>query len=182
MYRRCAGINPMPDNPGFRKIRLIPTPNYKLQRLDAEFCSPAGTYKSSWNIRDEKHLELKFSIPFGCTAELVLPFAPETIYSDSRNPMFLCVKDGVCHLTPGEYSVSYETTETLRHVLSTSNTIEELLQNSKAKEVLTRKFPQFEDTPPHMQKSSFRKLMEQFSGSSASELLRQLDLELADLT
>jgi alpha-L-rhamnosidase len=149
--------------------------------LKAEFRSPAGTYRYSWNVPDEKHVELTFSIPFGCTAELILPFAPTDIYSDSRNPMFSCVKNGICHLTAGEYSVSYETTKTLRHMLSTNNTIEELLQNPKAKDLTMKKFPQFDETPPHMQKFSFRKLMEQYGNSSAAGLMQQLDLELAEL-
>jgi alpha-L-rhamnosidase len=149
--------------------------------LEAEFRSPAGTYKSAWAVLDEEHIELRFTIPFGCTAELVLPFAPHDVYADSKNPMFVYVKEGICHLSAGEYYVTYKATEKLKHTLSTNNTVEELMQNSKAKEVLKRKLPQIEEIPSFMQKSSLRQLMEQYDNSSLAGLLQQLDLELAAL-
>jgi alpha-L-rhamnosidase len=107
VYRHCAGIRPLAEYPGFRKVRLKPEPNYQLKHLEAEYHSASGTYKSAWKVIDENHVELWFTVPFNCSAELVLPYAPD------EEPKVLA---------PGEYHFAYRTTKPLRAILSTNDT------------------------------------------------------------
>jgi alpha-L-rhamnosidase len=107
IFRHAAGINPVEDAPGFRKARLIPTPDERLGFLEAEYRSAAGTFRVAWRMEDSRRLSLRITVPFGCTAELVLPFAPDSVYQDRSNPLFADVRDGICHLRAGEYAVGY---------------------------------------------------------------------------
>jgi alpha-L-rhamnosidase len=83
-------------------------PEYRLKYLDAEFASAAGVYKSNWKVVGESGIEVKITVPFGCEAELVLPYASPSVFEDSSNPMFRSVKDGVCLLEAGEYAAAYD--------------------------------------------------------------------------
>ena len=82
--------------------------------MEAQYDSPSGIYKSAWKLSDPSHVTLSFTVPFGCTAALRLPLAKEEVYQDTRNPMFADVRDGVCHLVSGDYTVSYETAEEVK--------------------------------------------------------------------
>ena len=164
IYRYCAGIKPIAEHPGFRKVLLKPEPNYQLKHLEAEYKSAAGTYKSAWKVLGENHVELWFTVPFNCSAELFLP------YSADETPKIL---------TPGEYHFKYETTNPLRTLLSTKNTTEELLDNPKSRAVLLSALPQAEQTPLKMQKFPFGQLFEQLGHPNAKAVLEELDTKLA---
>lgn len=77
VWRCCAGINPCADPPGFRRVRLSPVPDARLRRLEAEYRSPAGTYKVMWDIIDGNKVDLSVVIPFGCEADLAFPLSDE---------------------------------------------------------------------------------------------------------
>lgn len=112
MYRNMCGINPVEDSPGFRKARLAPQPNKRIQRAKAEFNSAAGRYESGWSYKEDG-LHFEFVIPFNTTAQVLLPEAviDEVIINgksltdsafDARQE-----SDGVeLNLTAGEYQVS----------------------------------------------------------------------------
>jgi alpha-L-rhamnosidase len=51
MYRDMCGLNPLPEAPGFRKVRIAPKPNGRLQYALARHDSPMGMYESGWEIR-----------------------------------------------------------------------------------------------------------------------------------
>lgn len=63
---------------------------------------------------DLAHVELSVTLPFGCTATLRLPYVKEETLQDGTNPLFADVREGICHLEPGCYSVSYETSVPLK--------------------------------------------------------------------
>jgi alpha-L-rhamnosidase len=181
LYRHAAGINPTVENPGFRKILLKPKPNYHLKFLKAEYRTPLGICKSAWNVPDDKHLELSFTIPFGSKAELHLPFAGEAVFNDKTNPLFTDVRDGVCYLGAGEYKVSYETNECLRQIVSTHNTIRELLVNRKAKALIEKMMPQIHQIPSSMLDFSMRQVMAKYGAADMVENMDLLDKTLAEL-
>lgn len=108
MFRRIAGINPVEDAPGFRKVELLPLLNRELGSAEAEYDSPSGIYRSAWRFCDDTHVELWVTVPFGCRAALKLPMAGPAVYEDKTNPLFSDVREGVCYLEPGTYSVVYE--------------------------------------------------------------------------
>jgi alpha-L-rhamnosidase len=72
MYRNMCGINPVEQCPGFRRVKLAPQPNERLQWAKASLHSAAGLYESSWRI-DEGGIHYEFTIPFDAVAEVTLP-------------------------------------------------------------------------------------------------------------
>ncbi len=115
IYSRCAGIMQDEEVPGFKRVIFCPQVSLALGSVEAAYNSAAGIWRSSWKASDEEHLEVKVSVPFGCSAELLLPLAPEGIYEEnSDNPVFANVKDGRCFLEAGEYCVSYQTAGSMR--------------------------------------------------------------------
>ena len=93
MWRTIAGINPLPDAPGFKKVLLRPVADSRLQHADAVYHSASGTYRVSWAYEDETHIRLKVTVPFDCEAELVLPQATD---------------QETYHLEAGEFELLYE--------------------------------------------------------------------------
>ena len=112
MFRHCAGIQPCEDAPGFTKVGFIPVLNWELRSMDGRYDSPSGLWRCAWELTDPSHVKLSVSVPFGCSATLRLPMAGEKVY-EKANPMFVSVKDGLCYLEPGNYTVEYETVESL---------------------------------------------------------------------
>ncbi len=113
MFRHAAGINPAEGTVGFQKVAFAPRLSWKLRSMEGEYDSPAGRYRSAWKLTDPWHVELSVTVPFGCAATLKLPCAGEEVLTDSANPMFARVEDGLCVLEPGHYSVAYKTDRSL---------------------------------------------------------------------
>ena len=150
IYERAAGLKRAADVPGYRKVEFAPIPHWKLKRAWVTYDSAAGKWEGGWKILDEKHLELSLTVPFGCEAEVKLPCAPERLYADSTNPLFADVRDGVCHVGPGTWTVTYETSELLRTVYNTRMSLQELLASAAAAEILTREFPDVRNLPGYL--------------------------------
>ena len=164
IYRCCAGIQPLEEHPGFRKVRLKPEVNYQLRHLKAEYRSAAGTYKSAWNVIDENHVELWVTVPFNCTAELVFPC------SENEQPQIL---------EPGSYYFTYQTAKPLRRIWSSNDKLSTLLAEPKAKKVLLEVLPGSNQVPPRMQNLSIRQTFTQFGRPDAEEVLKELDARLS---
>ncbi len=125
MFRHAAGINigeecfsvradgtrstaeEMRQNAGFGRVIFMPKPDRRLGELEAFYDSAAGRYQSAWKYIGEDTLRISVSVPFGCHARLVLPQAPAEVFTDRENPMFAEVRDGVCFLDAGDYTVTY---------------------------------------------------------------------------
>ena len=180
MFRHAAGINTIDAVPGMRKITVAPILNWKLRKMDATYDSPAGTYRSSWELPDPKHVTVRVSVPFGCSADLTLPFAGEEVYKDAANPMNSDVENGVCHLKPGEYAVTYELTESLKKVYSIDTPIRELQNNPETAEVLG-KFVPANAIPNQYLGYSVREMSEKFGGRLPKESMEMLDAKLREL-
>lgn len=180
MFRHAAGINTIDAVPGMRKITVAPILNWKLRKMDATYDSPAGTYRSSWELPDPKHVTVRVSVPFGCSADLTLPFAGEEVYKDAANPMFSDVENSVCHLKPGEYAVTYELTESLKKVYSIDTPIRELQNNPETAEVLG-KFVPANAIPNQYLGYSVREMSEKFGGRLPKEAMEMLDAKLREL-
>ncbi len=139
IFRYAAGLNFKEEAAGCRHAWMAPVPHWELGELEASYDSPAGMYRAAWKIVDREHLEVSVTVPFGCTAELTLPFAGEDVLSDTRNPMFAEVQDGVCHLKPGSYSVRYQTARCMKRVYSTADSLRDLLKKKEVADILTQK-------------------------------------------
>lgn len=126
LYRNSAGLHPLEDYPGFRRFRLAPQPHELLGSLDAEYHSPAGTIKSSWKLLETGELELRFSIPFGSTAELVLPN---------------CDNSGPVELGCGEHSFRYFPQKPMRQVFDLDTPISVIYKNPAVAEAFKKELP-----------------------------------------
>lgn len=136
MFRHAAGINVVEEAPGGNMVRMEPLLHMELGYMEVSYDSQAGRYQIRWELTDAEHVKISISVPFGCSALLKLPLAPEKIYHDSDNPIFSDVKDGICFLQTGNYQVQYRLTKSLKQVFSTHTMIRELLQNSDVAEAL----------------------------------------------
>ena len=76
MYRYAAGINPVEEAPGFKRIRIAPMPNDCLQYVDCSIRTQYGMLRSAWSL-DSGRIVLEFEIPFNTTAEIHLPDAED---------------------------------------------------------------------------------------------------------
>lgn len=180
MFRHAAGLNTIDAVPGMRKIAVAPLLNWKLRKIDASYDSPAGMYRSGWELTDPKHATIRVSVPFGCSADLMLPFAGEEVYKDVTNPMFADVENGVCHLKPGEYAVTYELTESLKKVYSIDTPIRELQNNPETADVLG-KFVPANAIPNQYLGYSIREMSEKFGGRLPKDVMEMLDKKLREL-
>ncbi|MCM1122615.1 MAG: glycoside hydrolase family 78 protein [Eubacterium sp.] len=116
MFRHAAGMDRADGAAGFRQVKFAPVLNWRLRSMEASYDSASGVYACSWELADREHVTLSVTVPFGGSALLYLPEASQEIYEDSRNPMFADVRDGVCYLQPGSYTVSYRLAQPLRKI------------------------------------------------------------------
>ena len=77
VFRDLAGIRSL--EPGFARVRFEPRPTWRLKELDCAYDSVSGEYASSWRIREDGTLTVRFRVPFGCTAEAALPGSGEIL-------------------------------------------------------------------------------------------------------
>ncbi len=70
MHRVVAGL--APAAPGYRRLRVEPRPGPGLDRASARLTSPYGPVSTAWTL-DGDRFELALSVPFGVSADVVLP-------------------------------------------------------------------------------------------------------------
>lgn len=160
MFRHLAGLQPL--QPGFVKARVAPTPIWELKTLDSSYRSAAGLWKVHWHIIDAEHLHVEATVPFGCIALLKLPFSGE--------------EEQV--LEAGHYTYTYRTTKPLHQVMTSRNTVAELLADPKAKAILERMIPQIVQLPERMRNTTMRDVAVRMGGSQAEAMLEELDAML----
>ena len=71
-YNGIAGINPDPQNPGFKHIIMKPQVFGTLTSAKASFKSPYGLICSDWK-KNNNSLQWDFSIPVNTTADIYVP-------------------------------------------------------------------------------------------------------------
>lgn len=99
-----------------------------LGRLDARLESAAGDWRVAWKILDERHLRVEIEVPFGATAEVELPLAPDAAYDELGGRV----------LAVGTYAVEHETTESLRRMPSADWTLARLMGSPDTYRTLLR--------------------------------------------
>ncbi len=77
VFRDLAGLQSLA--PGYTRVRFAPQPTWRLQELSFAFESAGGRYASHWRINEDGTLTLRFEVPFGCTAQAVLPGSGEIL-------------------------------------------------------------------------------------------------------
>ncbi len=72
MYQYLAGVCPLVEAPGFKKVRIEPHFVKGLDWVEMEHSAPMGKIKSEWK-RSGGKVKCTVELPEGCTAEVVLP-------------------------------------------------------------------------------------------------------------
>ena len=140
MFKHVAGIHKKTDSIGFRNVEITPLHNWELQFMEGEYDSPVGKYRCSWRFLDENHVTLKVSVPFGGTAEVILPYASSDVFTDQSNPLFANIADGRCIVEAGDYEVTYQTVKCFREKFSIHSTIRQIRNHKRAYEGLKAEF------------------------------------------
>lgn len=123
MYRDVAGIAPL--EPGFCKAKLTPQIHPELGAVKASYQSSAGVWHVSWEMLPNDQIRYSCTVPFGCTADLVLPCG-----------------GGRHTLSAGDYNWVY-TAEKHRDSFSIHSTIAQLYAHPEARNTLIKIMPTF---------------------------------------
>jgi alpha-L-rhamnosidase len=183
MYRNAAGINPIEEAPGFKRAKLAPNPDARLQYVKASLDTASGTYKVNWNMTKDNNLEIEFTIPFDCKAAVVLPNANgkavllnNTALDDLSFEYEQKGNTVVLELESGTWKFCYTpTTEFIRYY-STKDSIDELYKNEEAKQIINEFIPFIKLLTPDIYVESIRELAINpfFLGVSSFKLTEEL--------
>lgn len=171
IFRYVGGIGLCEDEhgyAGFRKVLMSPRLSRQLGNAEASYDSASGMYRCGWKFIDDNQVRIRISVPFGGTAELILPETDGEIFSDSENPIFHCVKDGRCILAAGDYEIQYPVRNE-KSILSVDSSIRRLLENEAARKFIGSMIP-LEMIPQEFTPMTFRRLAVQFGGAEEDQL------------
>ena len=122
VFRDLAGLQSLA--PGFTRVLFAPQPTHRLQELRFAYESVSGRYASHWRINEDGTLTVRFEVPFGCTAQAVLP-GGETV-----------------ELEAGVFEKTYTPEKDYRLKYSMSSRLDEVIGDEEAIAILR------EDLPP----------------------------------
>ena len=72
MYRNMIGLNPSEEAPGYKRAAICPMPDPRIRRAAMTMDTAAGLYQVAWHF-DGNALSYDITVPFDCTADLILP-------------------------------------------------------------------------------------------------------------
>lgn len=75
-YRWLGGIQPDPENPGFKVFTLAPSIPQGLEFVNCNYNSAFGEIVSNWNWDKSGNIQYEIAIPAGSTANVVIPKNP----------------------------------------------------------------------------------------------------------
>lgn len=167
IYERAAGLRRSPEVPGFRRVIFAPELSEKLGSCEVTYRSAAGTWHAAWKIEGDNRAKVSLHVPFGCTARVRLPHAPEGT--------------APAEVGPGDYRWSYTGTAPFCRIYSTDLPLKELLAKPETRACILEALPQMADVPKQEEKRSLRSLAEQYSREDMSAVLDALDQRLSAL-
>lgn len=161
LWQTMAGIIPVEEVPGFKKVILRPVADYKTGFADAVYSTPAGTYKTYWKVIDEQTVELKVEIPFDCEAVLQLPNAEN-------------MEEQV--LGAGKYEFLYHTRKSLIKMWSVDTTLDEVVTNPQLYNQIKRIIPSSKVRTVRKMPLTMRELIEKYEPKElAADKLKQTE-------
>lgn len=80
MYRNLCGLNPVEEDPGYKKAVIRPMPDKRLPWAKLKLDTASGTYQVEWTY-GEGGLHGSVTVPFDCQARLILPNGQERTLS-----------------------------------------------------------------------------------------------------
>lgn len=190
IFRDVAGINPVEEAPGFRRALIRPRPNYRLPAVRARYESAVGLYESAWIIREDGTFHLEVTIPFGATAQVVLPYgdaASLTVNGQGARaldcPLCAAGDDLALTLPSGRYSFDYRPTQPLKQVFTLDTLLGEVRGSELAWQLLLAEVPGLRELPDSQMDlgDTVRKLLHTPFLSVSDEQAQQLDERLRAL-
>ena len=158
VYRDLAGIQATKS--GFAHVRFAPRPTWKAGEMDCSFDSASGEYGSFWRINPDGTLTVRFTVPFGCSAEAVWPGTGE-----------------VTELEAGVYERTYRPDRDYRLKYSMQTRPEELKNDPEAMEILKEDLPRVWQIvaggDEEMASASFGELQTMFFFGFNPEMIRE---------
>lgn len=138
VYGDVAGLHPMEDAPGFRRVSLAPHPDPRMTEVDFRYESPAGMYRTSWKIEENGVFRWRIDVPFGCEAEITLP-------AGVCNGLPLTMDRGMLrgNIGPGHYEAECVFTKAPWRVPTVSRPLQELLDDPEISQKIL-------DAAPHL--------------------------------
>ena len=97
-----CGLNPVLEQPGFKRARIAPVSDPRFEFARCTYDSAAGLYESGWKRVDGK-LVYTVKVPFDCEADFV-PELADAQWTVNGRPAAL--HDGKITLTAGEYTIA----------------------------------------------------------------------------
>ena len=122
VYRDLAGIRPLA--PGFARVRFAPQPTWHLKELTCAYDSVSGQYAACWRVNGDGTLTVHFHVPYGCTAEALLPGCGEKV-----------------ELTAGDYEKTYRPDVDYRLKYSMESRLAEMRDDPDALALLRSDLP-----------------------------------------
>ena len=122
VFRDLAGIQSLA--PAFARVRFVPHPTWRAGEMSCAYDSIQGEYASFWRINGDGMLTVRFQVPFGCTAEAVLPGLDETV-----------------ELTAGVFEKTYRPSVDYRLKYTMESRLEEMKDDPEAMALLQADFP-----------------------------------------
>ena len=183
LFRHLAGLD-LFQTPGCRHGKLQPTLCWNIKHANARFDSPAGLWECGWEILDAGHVKVAVTVPFGCTAELLLPLADlASVQASGDNPPALCKATGgaSCYLQAGTYVFYYTTVRLLKKIYSTRDSLAELSEKPNVWNKLLEVLP-LDKIPKAYWGCTVRQVAGQFGGRMGEQQLDGLDRLLAALS
>lgn len=86
MYKTITGINPDPENPGYKHFTIAPQPGGGLTTATAILETLYGRISSKWRI-ENGIFELEVSVPANTAATIILPKAADSEITESSQPL-----------------------------------------------------------------------------------------------
>ena len=100
IYRGICGLNPVWEEPGFKKVRIAPQIDKRLSGAKMIYDSASGEYRSEWHIEGDR-VVFQISIPFDVKAEFHFPEHSHSYTVNQKS-----VQKGMVELTAGKHELT----------------------------------------------------------------------------
>lgn len=73
MYRNMCGLSPMNEEPGYKRAKIAPQPDERIEWVKMKRDTASGTYEVEWKHLEDGSISYKIVVPFNCEAEVTIP-------------------------------------------------------------------------------------------------------------
>ena len=179
IFRHVAGIDVTEQGPGGKMMRISPKVDHKLGSASAVYDSASGCYRCGWQIENGDQITVTVTVPFGAKAQGILPYAPDSVYHDTDNPLFETVENGICCVKAGQYTVTYKAASPLKKSYSVDSTLEDLLGEPAIRAFLSNMM-EVDMIPDLAYGLTLRQAAEAFAGGVSAEQAQRLNVLLEE--